>query len=86
MNELRKNKCHTGDSDQVDRAADDDPELAHDLHLLLTACAVYSCSRSSGSNQGQGILKSIGKPSKFWLHEAGRTGLVRAEIGRTSGL
>src|SRR5260370_28016222 len=74
MNELRKNKCHTGDSDQVDRAADDDSELAHDLHLLHTACAAYSYSRSSGSNQGQGILRSMGKPSKFCFQEAVRTG------------
>jgi hypothetical protein len=41
INELRRGKYDAMDSGRMNRAAEEDFELAHDLHLLFTVSAAY---------------------------------------------
>jgi hypothetical protein len=41
INELRKGKCDAMEGSRMNRGAEEDFELAHDLHLLFTVSAAY---------------------------------------------
>jgi hypothetical protein len=41
INELRKGKYDAMDGSQMNRGAEEDFELAHDLHLLFTVSAAF---------------------------------------------
>src|SRR6266478_4259758 len=87
INELSKSTCQAGESSQVNRAADPDSALAHNLHLLFVVCAAHSRSCSSVIKRGPMDLESMGKPSMSLPARSREVGvLVRTETCRTCGL